>query len=172
MNYFAELKVAIAMPPSSWLTGRLLNAYPPYVAAAAPRLKPRPTSTPTVSPTTGFITGGDPLDGVVIPGSGFPSAAKGHVPDNILNGGYQRLFRGYDSGYSPTVYSDIQPRLGFAWQLNPGTVLRAGAGRYVQRLGISDQTVKFHVSAISGKLGAANRTDAVRRAVRRGLITF
>ena len=36
------------------------------------------------------------------------------------------------------------------------------------RLGISDQTVKFHVSSISGKLGAKNRTDAVRRAVRRG----
>src|SRR5262245_51990425 len=30
------------------------------------------------------------------------------------------------------------------------------------RLGISDQTVKFHVASISGKLGAANRTDAVR----------
>jgi DNA-binding NarL/FixJ family response regulator len=40
------------------------------------------------------------------------------------------------------------------------------------RLGISDQTVKFHVSSISGKLGAVNRTDAVRRAVRRGLITL
>ena len=40
------------------------------------------------------------------------------------------------------------------------------------RLGISDQTVKFHVSAIGGKLGAANRTDAVRRAVRRGLIVL
>jgi DNA-binding NarL/FixJ family response regulator len=40
------------------------------------------------------------------------------------------------------------------------------------RLGISDQTVKFHVSSISGKLGAANRTDAVRRAVRRGFITL
>jgi DNA-binding NarL/FixJ family response regulator len=40
------------------------------------------------------------------------------------------------------------------------------------RLGISDQTVKFHVASISGKLGAANRTDAVRRAVRRGLITL
>ena len=39
-------------------------------------------------------------------------------------------------------------------------------------LGISDQTVKFHVSSISGKLGAANRTDAVRRAVRHGLITL
>jgi DNA-binding NarL/FixJ family response regulator len=41
-----------------------------------------------------------------------------------------------------------------------------------ERLRISDQTVKFHVAAISGKLGAANRTDAVRRAVRRGLITL
>ena len=41
-----------------------------------------------------------------------------------------------------------------------------------ERLGISDQTVKFHMSSISGKLGAANRTDAVRRAVRRGLITL
>lgn len=38
------------------------------------------------------------------------------------------------------------------------------------RLGISDQTVKFHVAAICGKLGAANRTDAVRRAIRRGII--
>jgi len=97
-----------------------------------------PNLAPTVNPVTGFITGGDPLNGVVIPGSGFPSAAKGHVPDSILNGGYERLFRGYDKGYSPTVYSDIQPRLGFAWQVGPGTVWRAGAGRYVQRLGISD----------------------------------
>src|SRR5205085_10040775 len=41
-----------------------------------------------------------------------------------------------------------------------------------ERLAISDQTVKFHVASIAGKLGAANRTDAVRRAVRRGLITL
>jgi DNA-binding CsgD family transcriptional regulator len=40
------------------------------------------------------------------------------------------------------------------------------------RLGISDQTVKFHVAAILGKLGVANRTEAVRVAVRRGLITM
>jgi DNA-binding NarL/FixJ family response regulator len=40
------------------------------------------------------------------------------------------------------------------------------------RLGISDQTVKFHVASLSGKLGAVNRTDAVRRALRRGLIAL
>jgi DNA-binding NarL/FixJ family response regulator len=41
-----------------------------------------------------------------------------------------------------------------------------------ERLGISDQTVKFHVAAVMAKLGAANRTDAVRRAARRGLLTL
>ena len=40
------------------------------------------------------------------------------------------------------------------------------------RLGISDQTVKFHVASLLGKLGAHNRTDAVRRAARRGVITL
>ena len=39
-------------------------------------------------------------------------------------------------------------------------------------LGISDQTVKFHVASIAGKLGAVNRTDTVPRAVRRGLIAL
>jgi DNA-binding NarL/FixJ family response regulator len=41
-----------------------------------------------------------------------------------------------------------------------------------ERLGISSQTVKFHVTSIYGKLGAANRPDAVRRAVRRGLVSL
>jgi DNA-binding NarL/FixJ family response regulator len=41
-----------------------------------------------------------------------------------------------------------------------------------ERLGISDQTVKFHVASICGKLGASNRTDAVRKALRRGWITL
>lgn len=40
-----------------------------------------------------------------------------------------------------------------------------------RRLGISDQTVKFHLASICGKLGAVNRTDAVRRAIQQGLIT-
>lgn len=40
------------------------------------------------------------------------------------------------------------------------------------RLGISDQTVKFHIASILGKLGATNRTEAVRLALRRGLVHF
>lgn len=37
-------------------------------------------------------------------------------------------------------------------------------------LGISEHTVKYHVNAILGKLGAQSRTDAVVRATRAGLI--
>ena len=39
-----------------------------------------------------------------------------------------------------------------------------------QRLSISDHTVKFHVNAILGKLGAQSRTEAVTRGTRLGLI--
>jgi DNA-binding NarL/FixJ family response regulator len=38
------------------------------------------------------------------------------------------------------------------------------------KLSISEHTVKFHVSSIYTKLGASNRTEAVRMGVRRGLI--
>ena len=37
-------------------------------------------------------------------------------------------------------------------------------------LGISEHTVKFHVSSIYTKLGVTNRAEAVRQGVRRGLI--
>jgi DNA-binding NarL/FixJ family response regulator len=44
--------------------------------------------------------------------------------------------------------------------------------RIAERLAISDQTVKFHVASIGGKLYAVNRTDAVRRGLQRGLISL
>ena len=41
-----------------------------------------------------------------------------------------------------------------------------------RRLNISEHTVKFHVSAIYTKLGAASRTEAVNKGARHGLISF
>ncbi len=38
------------------------------------------------------------------------------------------------------------------------------------RLNISDHTVKFHVAAIMGKLGASSRTEAVTLAIRNGIV--
>ena len=41
-----------------------------------------------------------------------------------------------------------------------------------QALVISEHTVKFHIRSILDKLGAANRTDAVRIGIERGLVTI
>jgi DNA-binding CsgD family transcriptional regulator len=41
-----------------------------------------------------------------------------------------------------------------------------------ERLGISEHTVKFHLAAIFGKLGASTRTEAVRKGLKLGLIAI
>jgi DNA-binding NarL/FixJ family response regulator len=47
-----------------------------------------------------------------------------------------------------------------------------GNKQIAARLGITERTVKFHVSAVFAKLGAANRTEAVTRAAQAGLIAL
>jgi DNA-binding CsgD family transcriptional regulator len=41
-----------------------------------------------------------------------------------------------------------------------------------RRLGISEHTVKFHVNAILGKLGAQSRSEAIVQALRLGLVAL
>ncbi len=95
----------------------------------------------TVDPKTGLVagTGADVYNGMVIPGSGFPSSAQGRVPEaDPSQFDFSRLFRGVPSRYSDIQWSEFQPRLGIAYALNSKTVIRAGAGRYTTRLGVSD----------------------------------
>jgi Carboxypeptidase regulatory-like domain/TonB-dependent Receptor Plug Domain len=100
-----------------------------------------PAQAVTVDPTTGLITGTPTIDqrynGMVIPGSGFPSSANGRVPE-ATSGLYNDLFRHVPNHYSDIQWGDIQPRLGLAYQLGNKTVFRAGGGRFITRLGVSD----------------------------------
>jgi DNA-binding NarL/FixJ family response regulator len=41
-----------------------------------------------------------------------------------------------------------------------------------RELQVSEHTIKFHISSIFAKLGAASRTDAISRGARQGLITL
>jgi NarL family two-component system response regulator YdfI len=45
-----------------------------------------------------------------------------------------------------------------------------GNKEIASRLGISDHTVKFHISSILAKLGASSRTEAVTHGIRMGLV--
>ena len=89
-----------------------------------------------MDPKTGYVLSGQDFNGMVIPGSGWPDAAKGRVV--IADSGqYNALFRGYPSGYVDN-HSDFQPRIGVAYQLGRGQVIRAGGGRFIMRPYVSD----------------------------------
>jgi two-component system, NarL family, response regulator YdfI len=88
--------------------------------------------------------------------------------------------------FSPEIFEMLlpaPPELAGPDDLPPGEPLTAreidvlsllaeGAGNkeIAARLHISEHTVKFHVSSILGKLGAATRTEAVTRGYKEGLI--
>jgi len=95
----------------------------------------------TVDPGTGLITGTPTIaqlyNGMVIPGSSFPSSANGRVPE-ATSGLYNGLFRGVPNHYSDIQWGNVQPRVGIAYQVDKKSVVRAGGGRFITRLGVSD----------------------------------
>jgi hypothetical protein len=98
-----------------------------------------PSKAVQVDPKTGRpIAGtGDPYNGLVIPGSGFPSSATGRVAAD--NGQFNNLFHGLNKWYAQVhPWQGLQPRVGFAYAWNEKTVVRAGVGRFLTRLGVSD----------------------------------
>ena len=100
-----------------------------------------PSKAVTIDSKTGLITGSPTIaqlyNGMVIPGSSFPSSANGRVPE-ATSGLYNGLFHGLPNHYSDIQWGDVQPRVGIAYQLNTKTVVRAGGGRFFTRLGVSD----------------------------------
>jgi len=69
----------------------------------------------------------------------------------------------------PTSYENLTPR-----ENEVLAMLAEGlANREIaDRLGVSDHTIKFHISSILDKLGASTRTEAVTLGLRMGLIVL
>jgi hypothetical protein len=80
---------------------------------------------------------GDRYNGLVIPGTGFPSSAQGRFPE-ASDPSLTYLFRGANPHFSDIQWNDFQPRVGIAYSINDKTVIRGGGGRFVTRLGVSD----------------------------------
>lgn len=100
-----------------------------------------PAQAVTVNSSTGTVTvgSGNQYNGVIIPGlSGFPSNAAGHGVVAAQTSAYNSLFApNIHPGYVNTT-AQFQPRLGVAYQLDSKTVVRAGAGRFLTRMGLLD----------------------------------
>ncbi len=100
-----------------------------------------PADAVTVNPSNGTIAigSGNQYNGVVIPGlSSFPSNACGQGVLAACTSQYNSLFApSLPQGFVSTTF-DLQPRLGLAYQLNAKTVIRAGVGRFLTRMGLLD----------------------------------
>src|SRR5262245_36778991 len=94
-------------------------------------------------PATGFIVAGTSLqsryNGLVIPGDDWTDAAKGAGRVGIASTGqFDFLFRDFPKEYSKIHKYSFQPRLGIAYGIGEKNVIRAGVGRFLTRLGVSD----------------------------------
>ena len=106
------------------------------------------SNAPVVDPKTGNVTlgTGDPYDGIVIPGwSKFPSSAAQHDVGAALNSSTACAGTSCNSLFAPNLpkqyiaaTTQFQPRVGFAYQIFPTTVVRAGVGRFVSNKGLLD----------------------------------
>jgi hypothetical protein len=96
-----------------------------------------PANKGIVDPVTGYITSGDPYNGIVMPGDGIPDKAKGRN-NAILLPNYARLYHNLPPGYYNSYKKAFAPRLGVAYQIDTKTVFRAGAGIFHNRQDESD----------------------------------
>ncbi len=100
-----------------------------------------PARAPTIAASNGAIISApgtyDPYNGLALPGDGFPEAAKGNVPDAILNDpSVQKLFRGIPKGFVDPDYGTLSPRIGFAYDVTgeQNAVLRGGFAMLYERI--------------------------------------
>jgi hypothetical protein len=93
-----------------------------------------PSQAPQVDPKTGnvIIGTGNAYDGMVIPGSGWPSQACGRGVLAACGTQYNSLFHNYPDHYI-NITNQFQPRVGLAYRINDKTVLRSGIGRYITK---------------------------------------
>src|SRR6185436_14015645 len=114
-----------------------------------------PAAAAVIDPRTGAIVSGDRYNGVVFPGTGFPSEAHGIVPA-ADDAELQRLFHDLPDGFSATHATVFQPRVGLAWTLNPKTVLRLGGGVFHTRVTLNDSTLLGGNPPIQYQVGVSN----------------
>jgi len=113
-----------------------------------------------VDPATGFITAGNPYNGIVVPGTGVPNDAAGHfavfgqelTTSNIASINQELQYYGMARGLPRSIigshYRNFQPRVGFAWDPKGDgkSSVRGGAGIFYNHNTLSDVTLEGGVT--------------------------
>jgi hypothetical protein len=95
-----------------------------------------PAQAATIDPKTGYIINpGNPYNGLVLTGSGFPQTAVGRV-NGTSDPAVLALFHNLPLGGARTDWNTWAPRFGFAYDLtgHQNTVLRGGFGVFYERI--------------------------------------
>jgi len=91
-----------------------------------------PAKRAVLNPTGGYIVSGDPYNGIVLPGSGFPSSAAGKALAAGIPG-IERLFHDLPRGFAKAPRNAFAPRAGIAYRVADRSVVRVGAGVFYNR---------------------------------------
>jgi hypothetical protein len=108
-----------------------------------------------VDPATGNVTGGNRVNGMVMPCSQLPASANGaiglfgqpltasnhnSIQSQLMNAG---ILRGLPPGIVQSHYKNFEPRLGFAWDPfgHGKTSIRAGGGVFYSHFTLNDATL-------------------------------
>lgn len=98
-----------------------------------------PAKAPQVAANGSIVPGtGDPYNGLVLPGDGWPDAAKGRIPQ-YDDPAFKAMFRGVPRGFNPLRKTNFQPRFSLAWDVfgNGKLAVRTGAGVFHGVTGIA-----------------------------------
>ncbi|MEN3336533.1 MAG: hypothetical protein V7647_209 [Acidobacteriota bacterium] len=89
-----------------------------------------------INPANGQIVSGPRYNGIVLPGSGFPSSASNLTVYN--DPAVKALFNGAPRGFAQTHKNVFEPRIGLSYALNERTILRTSGGVFHNRVTLND----------------------------------
>jgi two-component system, NarL family, response regulator YdfI len=155
-NFSGLTVIVLADHPEAAWTARMLRA-------GISSILPRDASCPQI--TAAIQAASEEL--VVL----HPEIVDGMLSESLLD---ESLLEGEGSDVEGSGSRDIEPLVEELTRREVEVLRMVAAGlgnrEIASRLGVSEHTIKFHVSSILGKLGATSRTEAVTNGIRRGLI--
>jgi hypothetical protein len=112
------------------------------------------TNQAVIDPANGQIVSGPRYNGIVLPGSGFPSSASNLTVYN--DPAVKALFNGAPRGFAETHKNVFEPRAGISYALNDKTILRTSAGVFHNRVTLNDSLLMGGNPPFQPQVGVSN----------------